>query len=376
MKVRRRIFYGWVIVAISLVIMTAVYGVYFSWPVFYVAILDDFGWSRAETALIYSAASLVYSFSSPISGILFDKIGPRRLFTLAAALLAVGAVGCSRANEIWQLCLFFGVFVGFGVSFAGFTPNLALVSRWFEKKRATALGISHMGTRDSFLLIPLIQVAILTLGWRYSYLVLAAGVAVIIMPLSLFLRARPQDMGLLPDGEATTQEEREREQSKRDARIVGREWASTEWTLFRAITKYRFWALLLLLFTVGFSVTSLINHLVALVTDVGFTAMFAANLLLVYAVTSMLGRCCGFISAKRLFMITSRRPVPLGISLVVSVCIILMQTIWPSVNIGVFVAQSAMALIIFGILALLFGLDPASRKMSLGKFGVRGINGR
>ena len=87
MEVRRRIFYGWVIVAISLVIMTAVYGIYFSWPVFYVAILDDFNWSRAETALIYSAASMVYSFSSPISGILFDRIGPRRLFTFAAALL-------------------------------------------------------------------------------------------------------------------------------------------------------------------------------------------------------------------------------------------------------------------------------------------------
>jgi len=75
MKLKKRIFYGWFVVAISMVIMTIVYGVYYSWPVFYVAILDEFGWSRGITAIIFSVASTVYAFASPISGFLFDKFG-------------------------------------------------------------------------------------------------------------------------------------------------------------------------------------------------------------------------------------------------------------------------------------------------------------
>ena len=155
-----RIFYGWVIVAIALVIMTVTYAVYQSWTVFYVSILDTFGWGRAETALIFSAAALVYAIGSPISGYLFDKFGPRRLFTIAAVLIAFGLVGCSRATDIWQFALFNAILIASGTALSGFVPNLALVSRWFDRRRATAVGTAQMGTRDSFLLIPLIQLAI------------------------------------------------------------------------------------------------------------------------------------------------------------------------------------------------------------------------
>jgi len=120
----------------------------------------------------------------------------------------------------------------------------------------------------------------------------------IIIPLSLFLRAKPQDMGLLPDGESMDEEKGEEDlrQRKADKFIVDKTWASTDWTLLRAMKRYRFWALFGIVFGMGFGYTSLISHLVALVKDIGFTAMFAASLLSIFAVTSMLGRCCGFIS--------------------------------------------------------------------------------
>ena len=295
-RAKSKIFYGWVIVAISLLTMTAAYGVYFSWPVFYVAILDEFGWSRAGTALIFSIAALLYGFGSPVAGILFDKFGPRRLFAIAAVLIAIGAVGCSQANEIWQFSIFYGFFMGLGAISAGYVPNVALVSKWFDKKRSTALGISQIGTRDSFLLAPLVQVAILTLGWRNSYLVLAAAVAIIIIPLAQFLRSKPQDMGLLPDGLTAVEAKGEVEQNDKDDRIVDREWASTEWTLRKVLRRYRFWAILLVNFGGGLLIAALINHLVALTVDIGFTAIFAASLLFIYAVMAILGRSCGFIS--------------------------------------------------------------------------------
>jgi len=283
-------------VAISFAITTAGYSTYYLWPVFYVAILDEFGWSRADTALIFSIAGMIYAFTSPGVGIIFDKFGPRRLFTVAAVLLALGAIGCSRAYEAWQFYIFFGLLVGLGTISAGYVPNAALVSAWFEKKRSMALGISMLGTRDVFLLTPLFQLFILALGWRNSYLVLAAMVIIIIVPLAQFLRARPQDMGLLPDGATEVEGKGEVERSERDDRIVDRKWASTEWTLLGVIRQYQFWAFFLMMLGAGLIFSSLVNHFVVLTTDFGFTALFGASLLLIYAVTSMIGRVSGFIS--------------------------------------------------------------------------------
>ena len=298
MKPGGKLFYGWVVVVISLFIMTMAYAIYFAWPVFYVPILNEFGWSRAVTALIFSAASTVYALSSPISGFLFDKLGPRRLFTIAAIVIAIGAAGCYQATEIWHFFISFGFFIAFGAISAGYIPNLALVSNWFEKKRATALGISQIGLRDSFILVPLIQLLILAVGWRYSFLVLAAATAVIMIPLSLFLRARPQDMGLLPDGEPVPAKKSEKEPSEEDDRIVDKKWVTTDWTLPMALKRYQFWALFAILLAFGFTFTSLINHFVVFMTDIGFTALFAANLLLIYAITTMIGRLLGFISDR------------------------------------------------------------------------------
>jgi len=276
--------------------MTITYAVYQSWSVFYVAILDTFGWGRAETALIFSAAALIYTVGSPISGYLFDKFGPRRLFTLAAVLIALGLVGCSRATEIWQFALFYAILIASGTALTGFVPNLALVSRWFDRRRATAVGIAQMGTRDSFLLIPLIQLAISGFGYQNAYLILLVAVIIINIPLAQFLRARPQDIGLLPDGEAGDDRGKKPDSSETDDRIVNREWAATEWTLTKAVKRYQFWAFFMQLIGGGFVFIALINHFVAMLIDVGFTAEFAANVLAVYAITSMLGRSLGFVS--------------------------------------------------------------------------------
>ena len=298
--VRRKgkIFYGWVIVAVSSVIQAMAYGVYHSWPAFYVAILDESGWTRAHTALIFSTASMVYGFSSVVVGALFDRFGPRKLFIPAAIVIAIGAVGCSQSGALWQFCIFYGFFVGFGACAAGFIPNIAMVSNWFSKRRATALGIALVGTREAYFLVPLIQAGILALGWRSVYPLLAIAVASTIIPLSLLLRARPQDMGLLPDGEtkATVDNKREPAQAKRAIHIVDKKWASTEWTLIRAIKEHRWWALLIIMVSSGFAVTSVLSHHMAMITDLGFSDMFAAYLLTLFAVAAILGRFGSFFS--------------------------------------------------------------------------------
>jgi MFS family permease len=276
--------------------MAIAYGVYYAWPVFYVAILDEFEWSRADTALIFSTGAMVYGLSAPVSGALFDRFGPRRLFSISAVYITIGAVGASFSSSIWLFCIFFGILVAFGTSSAGFTPNSAMVSNWFVKRRATAIGIASTGTRESVIFLPLVQIAVLALGWRNAYLLLAAITVVTIIPLSLFLRARPQDMGLLPDGETEKPGEEKTGGSRVDSLIVDHEWASTDWTLLRALKEYRFWALFLTMLGTGITIMPVVSHHVAFVIDMGFTPIFASSLLTIYAIMSIIGRPFAFLS--------------------------------------------------------------------------------
>ena len=293
----KRFFYGWVVVAVLFVIMTVGYAIWYSFPIFYVPILEEFGWSRANTAIIFSTAAVAYGAASPISGALVDKFGPSRVFPAAAIILAMGLVGSSQATEIWQFCLWFGLFAGFGVCSMGFVPSSALISRWFVRRRASAIGVAQAGSRESFVFAPLIQMLILTFGWRDVYLILAASTVIIVIPLAmLYLRDKPESLGLLPDGADPGSQSAV--QVDAVSMVVHQGWNSTEWTLWKSIRTYRFWALFTMMISIGVGYNILLTHQVAFAIDIGFSAMFAASLVLVYGVACMLGRLCGFVSDR------------------------------------------------------------------------------
>lgn len=296
MKIEDRVFYGWVIVGIAFLIMSVTYAIWYSFPVFYVPILEEFGRSRADTALIFSIGSIVYGLGSAAGGAALDRFGPRNSFSLSTLIMAAGLMGCSRAANIGHFFFFWGVLASLGIAMVGFVPCVALVSNWFNRKRATAIGIAQAGGRESFLMTPLIQYLIQLLGWRHTYVVLAAAAVLLIGLPAQFLKQSPGDMGLLPDGEAGDKEKRERSQRRWHRSVVDKKWASTEWTLTKGLKTYRFWFLFGTLFFMSFGYGVGMTHQVAFVVDIGFTPMFASFLFLIYGVTSMIGRLCGFFS--------------------------------------------------------------------------------
>ncbi|MFC2071359.1 MFS transporter [Chloroflexota bacterium] len=296
MVVRKRIFHGWVIVGIVFLTMFIGYAIRESFPLFYIPMLAEFGRSRAETALISSISFLVYGFASAVSGALLDKFGPKKTFTAGVLTVGIGLVGCSQATELWHIFIFWGVIFSLGMSAVGFVPCNAVVSRWFVRKRATALGVAQAGGRESFVFSPVTQALILAIGWRHTYLVFAAMAVITITILAQFLRRSPEEMGLLPDGGDKTDSREETHRGQRYRSIVNKEWAAKDWSLPMAIKKYRFWALFATTLGGAVAFGIVMAHQVAFMVDIGYSAMFASFLLLIFGFVGVAGRLCGFIS--------------------------------------------------------------------------------
>jgi MFS family permease len=197
----RRIFYGWVITGLSTLANTLAWSVRSTFALFYVALLQEFGWGRAATALGYSLSWLFLMLFSPVAGRLNDRFGPRVLVPVGAVLLATGLALTARAQTLWHYYLSFGLVVAAGIA-CMMMPAAAVISDWFVRSRGTAMGIISAGSSVSaFVFYPLNAWLIGTFGWRRALdvygLIIVAGVA----PLGAVLyRRHPADVGAVPHG--------------------------------------------------------------------------------------------------------------------------------------------------------------------------------
>lgn len=274
-------YYGWVIVAVTFVCFAVGYATWHSFSIFYVAILEEFGWSRAATAFTFSIFTIVYGSYSPVAGWLIDRFGPRGVFPLSALLLGIGLLLTSRLSELWQFYLLFGVVAAVGMSGLGSVPSFTVLSNWFVKKRGMAGGLATAGIGvGTLLLVPLLQGMISSHGWRSAYVVLAVAILLVIPTITLmFHRHRPQDLGLLPDGEKPgSQPARTRaEQIRADVLVVDKEWAAREWTLGSAVRTRRFWLISFARFLELTALQMFLTHQAAFFVGAGYDKLVAAS---------------------------------------------------------------------------------------------------
>jgi MFS family permease len=293
------IYYGWVIVAVCFGVIALISPVLGSFSVFYAAVLGDFSWSRGSTAIAMSIHLVVSGLTAPVAGGLVDRYGPRRVMPIGALITAAALVWLSRSTELWHFYLGFGVVAAIGSAMLNTVPLMTVVSHWFERRRGTAMGIVTMGQGAGQLALMLIQMLIGGIGWRNTYLVLAAAIAVVPTTLIyLFLYLRPSDRGVAGDAQRANEEENSNKRS--EVVIVDRQWAETEWTVRRAVGTFRFWALMLMMacFAAGFFLVS--THLIVFLTDKGYSAVLAASVLGVQGVINIAGRFSGGVLADRL----------------------------------------------------------------------------
>ncbi len=262
-----RVYYGWIIVALSFVTMFFVMGTFFSSGVLLAAMTAEYGWSRAAISLPFSIALIGYAGTAWLAGRLFDRYGPRHVFAAGALCLGVGLLTSAQARHPWHLCLNWGILVGQVMNFAGFAPHIALIALWFRRYRGIAVGIAIGGASlGGVLIVPGAQYLVDSYGWRLAYTLLGVVVLVGLVPLNLlWQRHHPADLGLYPDGAPAP--------SGPVSTVVT---VAEGWTLRQAVGTARFWFLFAMVGVIGWlsNITSV--HQIAHIVENGFAAQQAA----------------------------------------------------------------------------------------------------
>jgi len=199
-----RIYYGWVIVIIAIVggAFTSGAGVWGP-SVFVAPMSEELGWSRSAFFGAFTVRALVAGALAPVLGPLQDtQNGPRLLMLVSAFTLGGSLVLLRYVDSLWFFYLVFG---GMGaissVALGGMVTN-AIVPKWFIRKRGRAMGLASVGTAMGPLLFPIsVQAIVSAVGWRDGWLVLGLVTLAVLIPLSFLIRTKPEDMGLIPDGE-------------------------------------------------------------------------------------------------------------------------------------------------------------------------------
>ena len=295
MQARKQgIFYGWWIVLACFFILVIAYGTrYYSFGVFFKPMMKEFGWTRATTSMAFTLSTILYGVAGPIIGLLVDRFGSRIVILIGAFLGGAGFAAIYFTTSIYDLYIFYSLLMSVGIACTALVPNNALIANWFVKKRSTATGIVSAGMAvGAFIFVNLAQWMIQKVGWRLSFVIMGIIVVVTIAPVVAFvIRNRPEEMGLLPDGE-------ERPEEPLTAQTNAKQQASAavqepSWTMKSAMGTYAFWCISMSYCFYLFLYGSIMVHTVPLATDVGHTATVAAFALSLLTGCSIIGRLGG-----------------------------------------------------------------------------------
>src|SRR3954449_8792152 len=197
---RGRIRPAWVVLGGAFAAFTISAALMHAYPVYLVAFIEDFGWSRAETSIAYSVSQLVGGISAPLVGMLVDRLGPRRLLLIGSFLLVISLCASAFVTALWQIVLLYGVVMTFGANCLGLVAFVPLLSRHFVRRRGMAISIVQSANGIARgISAPAVQLSISLIGWRPTYLVQAAFLAAVGLPLAALFR-RPERGRSVPAG--------------------------------------------------------------------------------------------------------------------------------------------------------------------------------
>ena len=259
-----QIFYGWWIVAACFTIAMYMSGaVFYGFTAIFEPIAEEFGWSYTSISIAASIRGLEAGLLAPVAGIIVDRWGPRRLIFGGVICIGLGLLLLSQVHSIGMLYVAF-ILMSLGISSCGISVTVTTVANWFRRRVGLATGITICGYGAAGLMVPLMVRLVDVYDWRVAIAIMGAGMLAIGLPLSTFLRHKPEQYGYLPDGEESGRAVFDKSSMKLPAREVGI-------TVRQAMKTRVFWIILLAVMPQFIVMPAVITHVMPYLSSIGIT---------------------------------------------------------------------------------------------------------
>jgi len=280
---RSGIFYGWWVVAACFLIAVYTSGVVsYGFTAVFVPIATEFNWSYTTVSLASSLRHMEVGLFSPFVGFLLTRFSTRKVLLAGGVITGFSVILLATTHS---LLTFFGTFavISVGMSAVSTVTMMTAVSRWFDRRLGVAMGIATCGFGFSGVMVPVVNAIVQSQGWRMAMTILGVGMFFIVVPLALIVRNRPEDYGMLPDGDASlTPVERNKFKSL--------ELENIDVSTKKALTSRAFWIITIALGIQHLATNAVSTHIMPYLISVGITQTFASLVAAMLPIASMGGR--------------------------------------------------------------------------------------
>ena len=286
------LFYGWYIVGVGILVnIAASFSFSSTLSVFLKPITEELGVSRGAFSLIRTAEIGVAALISPFLGPWVDRYGGRWILAVGVLMEGLGFLLLSQVEHFWQFALVRCCLVIAGETLLGGLVINVTIAQWFVRTRGRAIAIANLGTGMAKVSIPLTAAWLINLaGWRSAWAILGIlAPLLVVAPVLNFIRRRPEDMGLRPDGDppSVATDPSAVMSTKRSASSGGSTDAELPWSRTQVLRLPTFWLLVITFGIVSVGIVGLNLHLFSFITDIGYSPFVAATFMSTIAFTQL-----------------------------------------------------------------------------------------
>ncbi|MBE9482135.1 MAG: MFS transporter [Chloroflexi bacterium] len=272
---RGHLFYGWVVVASCLIFSLVLFGIRYSFGVFFKPLEVEFGWSRAMVSSVFAVYMVLGTLFAMVGGWALDRYGPKLVVIIMGTVTGTSLLLTSHVSYMWQLYLTYSFLLALGTG-ATYTVVMSTGSQWFFRKRATALAIIGTGAGlGTLIMVPVAAQLISTYDWRTSFLALAILAWALVIPVSLIIKKGPGEGGDMLYSSPMQSGVNNNTKSRSESR---------DFSLAEAVKTRSYWLIFSTWFAYSFCVHLVMTHVVPRVQDIGIPPVQAATILSVVGI--------------------------------------------------------------------------------------------